>query len=306
MGAANAADAPATSGADGIVSGSQVISDVVAPVTLTGNSISMVGDSSTASAAPAAPAPAPVPAPIADPTTSGTDAVASGAQAVVAADAPVTATGNAISVIGDSQSAPAAPVAAAAPAPVATPATTDGADSIAGGTQITPDVTAPVTVQGNAISLPGDSTSTGTRNGLTGLTSTPGTSTTDGEESILDGTQLFGTFGFRVGVTYNAISVVGTSSTTGTTGTTGTSTTGATLTTGATASAATGSRTDSGIATGDGTTDTSVVGSSTAALTVTSLASAGFGGSSLLAIALLLPLLGMGLLMGDRFRTVRL
>nr|WP_277871816.1 chaplin family protein [Cryobacterium ruanii] len=58
MFAARAAEAPSTSGSDGIASGTQVVSDVAAPVALSGNTISVLGDSSArqdTTAAPAAP-----------------------------------------------------------------------------------------------------------------------------------------------------------------------------------------------------------------------------------------------------------
>ncbi len=73
-GIANAAD---TSGVDGLLSGDQVGVSVNLPVTVGGNAVSVIGDSSSDGAdtsAPAAPAPAPVT------ITDGSDGVGSGNQ----------------------------------------------------------------------------------------------------------------------------------------------------------------------------------------------------------------------------------
>ncbi|MBD8540263.1 DUF320 domain-containing protein, partial [Frigoribacterium sp. CFBP 8751] len=170
-----AANAATTTGDDGLLSGTQVGAVVEAPVSALGNAVSVLGDSSSTAVAPAAPAAAPA-APAAAPaapvapaapaapvtTTSGDSGVLSGTQGIVSVDVPVTVGGNAISVLGDSAAAAPAPAPAPA-APVASaPATTSGDDSIGSGTQGLVDVTLPVTVGGNAISVLGDSASTGT------------------------------------------------------------------------------------------------------------------------------------------------
>lgn len=219
MGAANAADAPLTSGSDAIVSGSQVVGDVVAPVIVTGNAISVLGDSSTTSPA-AAPAPEPTPA------------------------APTI--------------------------------TTTGEDGILGGTQPFGTFELSVAVTGNAIRVIGNSSTSN-------LEPTPGTVST-------------GTTGTTTGAT-----------STGTTGT-GTTTTGtaSTVSTGVGASVAIGSDTERGSLFATETGDSNAVGSPTATLTTTSLAETGFGESSPLGIALLLPVMGMILLMRDRFHSARL
>ena len=114
-----AAPAPATvssSGVDGVLSGTQAVAALSVPVTLTGNSVSAVGDSSSGDSSTTAPAPAPA-EPAAAPTTSGSDGVASGTQAPVNADVPVTVGGNAISVAGDSQSSGSSTSAPAGSAP---------------------------------------------------------------------------------------------------------------------------------------------------------------------------------------------
>jgi len=218
MGAANAADAPLTSGSDAIVSGSQVVGDVVAPVIVTGNAISVLGDSSTTS--PAA-APAPEPTPAAPTTTTGEDGILGGTQPFRTFELSVAVTGNAIRVIGNS--------------------------------------------------------STSNLEPTTGTVSTGTTGTTTGATS------------------------------TGTTGT-GTTTTGtaSTVSTGVAASVAIGSDTERETLFATETGDSNAVGSPAATLTTTSLAETAFGESSLLGLALLLPVRGMILLMRDRFHSARL
>jgi uncharacterized protein YceK len=232
--AANAAD---TSGEDGILSGTQIVADVTAPITAGGNAISILGDSSSSSAAPAAapvPAPAaPAPAAPAPATTSGLDGVLSGTQGLISVAVPITVEGNSISVVGDSSSTgtpAAAPAPApAAPAPVA-PATTNGEDSVAGGTQALIDVNLPITVGGNAISVLGDTEATST--GSAPAEAAPATTapaapaaggTTSGEDSIAGGTQIVPVVDVPVTVGGNAISVLGDSEATNT-GNTGTTT----------------------------------------------------------------------------------
>ncbi len=75
--------------------------------------------------------------------TDGLDGVLSGTQALVAVNAPVTVSDNAISLLGDSESA-AEGESAAAPAPApATGSSTSGEDGTASGTQVVAPVTAP-------------------------------------------------------------------------------------------------------------------------------------------------------------------
>ena len=198
--------ASSTTGADSVLSGTQGIVPVDVPITLTGNAVSVLGDSSSAGAPTRVPdASAPASGPGA--TTDGEDGILAGTQVVAPVAAPVTVTGNAISAIGDSSSeggaAPAAPAA-----PVSGPgATTDGHDGILAGTQVIAPVTAPVTVTGNAISAIGDSSSEGARAPVTAGGSTG--PTTSGEDSLASGTQLAAPVALPITLGGNAISVVG-------------------------------------------------------------------------------------------------
>ena len=93
----------------------------------------------------------------------GEDGLASGNQVLSSITAPVTVEGDAISVLGDSSSGG----TSTGPAVVtdsgdSDSAVTDGEDGVASGNQVWPDVTAPVALEGNAISVLGDSSSEGT------------------------------------------------------------------------------------------------------------------------------------------------
>ena len=215
-GIANAAD---TTGDDGLLSGTQIVAPITAPVEAAGNAVSVLGDAFAGGTAAPAPAPAPASAPV---TTSGTDSVLGGTQAVVEAAAPVTVQGNAISVVGDAASAP-APVAAAPAAEPAAPAaapTTSGADGIAGGTQVLPKISVPVNLGGNAVSVLGDSSSEGASapaaaTPTAGSTGSTDGATTTGSDSVAGGTQIAPDVALPVSVGGNAISILGDAASTG-------------------------------------------------------------------------------------------
>ncbi|HWI32999.1 MAG TPA: chaplin family protein, partial [Lapillicoccus sp.] len=154
--AAPAAPAPAapasTSGNDSVGGGTQALVNVAVPVTVGGNSVSVLGDSDSANAGNTTPAgtqPAGT-----TPTTTGDDGILGGTQAVAPITAPVTLGGNAISVLGDSDTA-AGTTTPAGTQPTGTTPTTAGNDGIFGGTQAAAPITAPVTVSGNSISAIG-------------------------------------------------------------------------------------------------------------------------------------------------------
>ena len=98
---AGVAHASETSGDDGILSGTQAGISIELPVTLGGNAISLIGDSSSSDATTAVSS-GDAAEPVA--VTSGDDGIGSGTQALIDVSVPVTVGGNAISVIGDSSS----------------------------------------------------------------------------------------------------------------------------------------------------------------------------------------------------------
>jgi hypothetical protein len=223
-----------TSGDDGTGSGSQAVIGLNLPITLGGSAISILGDSSNSGSTATPPASSGAPSG----NTNGNVSLLGGTQALLDAHAPITVSGNAISVIGDSGSASSAVGSGSGSAAGATGSgggTTSGDDSTLGGTQVLGDVSAPVNVTGNAISVAGDSSSTGSGTGsmagqsATGSGSTdpaagdsgsttPGT-TTSGDDGILGGTQVVPDVTAPVTATGNAISVIGDSSSSGAGGT---------------------------------------------------------------------------------------
>jgi hypothetical protein len=211
---AGVAHASDTSGDDGILSGTQLGISIESPVTISGNSLSVIGDSESSDAATAVSTDSAEPASPPVAVTSGDDGIGSGSQAIVDVSAPVTVSGNAVSVIGDSSSSGATTEVASGDAGGGADATTSGEDSIVGGTQGIVDVTAPVTIGGNAVSVVGDSSS---EDAITTVESSGGSdggsARTSGEDSILGGTQLLAGVDAPITVGGNAVSVIGDSST---------------------------------------------------------------------------------------------
>jgi len=215
--ASEAAEPPATSGDDGVGSGTQALVDVSIPVTLGGNAISVLGDSASegASTATATTDTEGAAAGGGEPSgTSGDDAVLGGTQVLPDVTLPVTVGGNAISVLGDSSST-GSNSTVDGPGDAATGgATTGGSEAVLGGTQVLPDVTLPVTVGGNAVSIVGDSSSTGSNSTVDGPgDAATGGATTGGSDGVLGGTQLIPVVDVPITIGGNAISVLGDSET---------------------------------------------------------------------------------------------
>ena len=91
-----------TTGADSALGGNQAAVSVVAPVSATGSSISVLGDSSSSGSTATAPAGGAAGSGGAGDSTSGADSAAGGNQVTAPVTAPVTAGGNSVSVLGDS------------------------------------------------------------------------------------------------------------------------------------------------------------------------------------------------------------
>ena len=297
--AANAAEAPSTSGSDGNVSGSQIVSDVAAPVTLTGNAISVLGDSSVNQDSTAPPSESGT-APLGfAPTTTGSDGIVSGTQVAPTADAPVTVSDNAVSVLGDSSTAGSnSGTAAPTVQPAAESPTTTGTDSVLGGTQVAPVVTAPIVAEGNAISVLGDSDSAGATMSNPATTTGATAASTSGNDSRVGGTQIAPLLAVPVSLSSNAATVFGDSSLTDwSTGNVSSARTGSTLT-----AAATPAPAASVSIRGDAAASVGTENSSPAALNMTplfgsTLANAGTSAFPFLALGLLLALAGLGLVL---------
>jgi hypothetical protein len=151
-----------TTGRDSLLGGTQVVTSIEVPVTVSGNSVSVVGDSRSSRHHhdKAAVRPSRDGTTRAGTTsTSGADSVAGGTQVVAPVSVPVTVGGNAVSVIGDSRSSDGGTGVASGGSDSAGigSTSTSGEDSLAGGTQVVAPVSVPVTVGGNAVSVIGDS-----------------------------------------------------------------------------------------------------------------------------------------------------
>jgi hypothetical protein len=196
-----------TSGKDGILGGTQIVGDVSAPITVSGNAISVAGDSFSGQSGTVSSSDSGAAGGTSG-TTSGDDSIAGGTQVLADAGVPVVVGGNAISVIGDSSSEGSTVTNGSGGGSGAGDASTDGSDGIASGSQVIANPWVPVTVGGNAISVVGDSSSSGSD------VSSPnagggGDATTSGDDSVLGGTQLVAGPSIPITVGGNAISVIG-------------------------------------------------------------------------------------------------
>jgi len=108
--AANAADT--TSGKDGLLSGTQVVAPVTAPVNLGATSLGLVGNSAASSSAAPAAGPGSAPA-----TTNGSNGIGSGTQVVAPVTVPVNLGSSSVGLLGGSTAASSATPAAPAGAP---------------------------------------------------------------------------------------------------------------------------------------------------------------------------------------------
>lgn len=158
-GSGDSAAAPAaeTGGDDSILGGTQVLGDLGLPVTLGGNAISVLGDASTSDSGTSTPA---ATGGSDSGTTDGTNSTLGGSQVLADAGVPVTLGGNAISVLGDASS-DGASTASGSDAEGDQEGSTGGSDGVLGGTQVLADLGVPVTLGGNAISVLGDASTTG-------------------------------------------------------------------------------------------------------------------------------------------------
>jgi hypothetical protein len=141
-----------TDGSNGTASGSQAVLGINLPITIGGNGISIIGDSSSSGSSNTGGTGGSTPSA----STGGTNSLLGGTQGIVDANVPITIGGNAVSVLGDSSSEGSSFEGESGTGEAGT-ATTSGKEGIAGGTQIVGDVNAPITVGGNAISVAGDS-----------------------------------------------------------------------------------------------------------------------------------------------------
>jgi hypothetical protein len=208
---------PVTTGESGILSGNQTGVDAQAPINASGNQVTVIGQdnktTSTGGAATTSP-------PSGSPTTSGQNGIGSGNQTGVAAQVPVNASGNQVTVIGQrNQVHSTAGSASGAPAGTSTspPApTTSGRAGILSGNQTAIGLQVPVNVSGNQVTVIGqDNTVSSLGGSATGVPA--GTSSgsptsgpvTSGQDGILSGNQTGVVALVPVNVSGNQVTVIG-------------------------------------------------------------------------------------------------
>ncbi|GAA1973553.1 hypothetical protein GCM10009817_12210 [Terrabacter lapilli] len=209
-----------TTGDHSIAGGSQILAPVTAPASVHGNAVSVLGRSSTSSAATGGPAQSPTASRSAGATTSGSRGLASGTQVVAPVTVPVNLGGNAISVLGSSSTSKASTNAARTSGTDAggTAASTSGDGGAGSGTQVVAPVSAPLDVGGNAIAVlgrsssasagPGSGSGTGAGGAASSSDSTPG-ATTSGDQGLASGTQILIPVYAPVPTGGNAVSLLG-------------------------------------------------------------------------------------------------
>lgn len=192
-----------TDGSNGTASGSQAVLGATLPITIGGNGISVIGDSSSTGSSNTGGSGGSSPSA----STGGTNSLLGGTHGVADADVPVTVGGNAISVLGDSSS-DGSPFAGESGSGDAGSTSTSGKDGILGGSEVVADPSAPVTVGGNAVSVVGDSSTTGSDSSTPATGGSPAAFTT-GDDAVLGGTQLVTGADAPVTLGGNAVSVIG-------------------------------------------------------------------------------------------------
>ena len=221
------ADVDHTSGEGGTLSGNQVEAAVEAPVELSGNQVTVIGDGNTSEGSTAGSCQEEETS--AGDTTNGDDGLLSGNQVDVDADAPVDASGNQVTVIGDENTSGGnrdggCQTAGGSDGSDSDGGSTDGGagggdttsgeDGTGSGNQLTLDPDVPVDVSGNQVTVIGDGNQSA---GSTGGGSTGGGDagdsddgdTTSGEDGTGAGNQLTLDPVARLGADDNQLTVVG-------------------------------------------------------------------------------------------------
>ncbi|MFJ6453453.1 cell wall anchor protein [Paenarthrobacter sp. NPDC091669] len=213
---ANAADT--TSGKDGLLSGTQVIAPVTAPISTGATSLGLLGDSAATASAPGT-AGGSGHAPAA--TTNGSNSIGSGTQVVAPVTVPINLGSSSVGLLGGSTAASPATPAAPAAATGSTPAAgTSGSGGIASGTQVVAPVTVPITVGSTSAGVLGDSSATtapaasAPAPAAPAPAQAPAQATTSGGESIASGAQVVAPIAVPVNIGATAVGVAGESAAT--------------------------------------------------------------------------------------------
>jgi hypothetical protein len=215
---------PTTTGQSGILSGNQTGADAQAPVNLSGNQITVIGQRNhTTSSSASSTSSGGSGGSSGSPTTSGQNGGGSGNQTGISAQAPVNATGNQVTVIGQDNTTHATGGSSTTSTPPGHP-TTSGENGIGSGNQTAIGLQAPINVSGNQVTVIGqDNTvqsAAGTSSGGpgSGTVAGSGSPTTSGESGIGSGNQTGIDVQAPVNASGNQVTVVGQDNTVTSTG----------------------------------------------------------------------------------------
>ena len=223
MGLAEAASAdgnsgPVTSGQNGILSGNQTGIDAQAPINLSGNQITVIGqDNHAGSTGGATTASSGGGASSGSPTTSGQSGIGSGNQTAVGVQAPVNASGNQVTVIGQHntvQSLTASSTGGGGGGSAAP--TTTGQGGLIAGNQTAVGLALPINLSGNQVTVIGQDNTLGSLGGALAGGGTGGTTsgssggpTTSGQNGIVSGNQTGIGIGIPINASGNQVTVIG-------------------------------------------------------------------------------------------------
>jgi hypothetical protein len=205
---------PVTSGESGILSGNQTGADAQAPVNVSGNQVTVIGQdnktTSTGSSSTTSPSSG-------SPTTSGQNGIGSGNQTGLAAQVPVDVSGNQVTVVGqDNEVHSTGGSSTSTPATGSSlPPTTSGESGIASGNQTAVTALVPVNASGNQVTVIGQDNTVASPGGSAaaepaGNSSGPSAGpVTSGESGVLSGNQTGLVALVPVNASGNQVTVIG-------------------------------------------------------------------------------------------------
>ncbi len=202
-----------TSGEDGVLSGNQVDADADAPVDVSGNQVTVIGDGNESAGDGDGPRAEVSPSGDVD-HTDGDDGTLSGNQLDAEAEAPVDVSGNQVTVIGDGNDSGGASSGAGdcGSTDAGSGDSTSGEDGLVSGNQVDADVDAPVEASGNQVTVIGDDNTSGGASSESvhcGSSDAGSGDSTSGEDGIGSGNQVGADPAAPVDASGNQVTVIG-------------------------------------------------------------------------------------------------
>jgi LPXTG-motif cell wall-anchored protein len=204
-------DGPVTSGESGILSGNQTGADVKAPINLSGNQITVIGQHNHATSAGASSTGTGGGSASGSPTTTGEHGIGSGNQTAVGVQAPINVSGNQVTVIGQHNDVKSASGSSTSGGGAASSSpTTSGEHGIVSGNQTAVGVQAPINASGNQVTVIGqDNTVKSLSGSATPGGGSAGTSTTSGAGGLIAGNQTALGIALPINISGNQVTVIG-------------------------------------------------------------------------------------------------